>query len=212
MNSTRQSGTAFSRMVFALMQFFFSPVARRFVGSFRTTPGHLALESRSRPRLHRDGACANDRLAFSRPCHLRNHDFKYPDRDGLHRRRYAERKTRRSVRDDRRGVRRRLYSGSRHWWIARRRRSASAFLGCSRIESGELALGLPFSCRNLCAKNQRKEFTLRRANPVGALVLLRSHPNLFRLTTIQFLAYVSHRSVSRLGALRDLSFLRGAKQ
>jgi DHA1 family tetracycline resistance protein-like MFS transporter len=41
-------------------------------------------------------------------------------------------------------------------------------------------------------KGQRREFTLRRANPVGSLVLLRSHPELWKLATIQFLAYVSH--------------------
>jgi DHA1 family tetracycline resistance protein-like MFS transporter len=39
---------------------------------------------------------------------------------------------------------------------------------------------------------KRKEFTLRRANPVGALVLLRSHPELWKLATLQFLAYTSH--------------------
>jgi DHA1 family tetracycline resistance protein-like MFS transporter len=38
----------------------------------------------------------------------------------------------------------------------------------------------------------RKEFTLRRANPVGSLALLRSHPELWKLATLQFLAYVSH--------------------
>src|SRR6267378_2524487 len=38
----------------------------------------------------------------------------------------------------------------------------------------------------------RKTFTLRRANPVGSLVLLRSHPELWKLATLQFLAYVSH--------------------
>jgi DHA1 family tetracycline resistance protein-like MFS transporter len=39
---------------------------------------------------------------------------------------------------------------------------------------------------------KRKAFALRRANPVGSLKLLRSHPELWRLTTIQFLAYVAH--------------------
>jgi DHA1 family tetracycline resistance protein-like MFS transporter len=39
---------------------------------------------------------------------------------------------------------------------------------------------------------KRKSFTLRRANPVGSLVLLRSHPELFRLATIQFIGYVAH--------------------
>src|SRR6266446_4891280 len=42
------------------------------------------------------------------------------------------------------------------------------------------------------ALEQRKEFTLRRANPVGSLVLLRSHPELWKLASLQFLAYVSH--------------------
>jgi len=39
---------------------------------------------------------------------------------------------------------------------------------------------------------KRQPFTLRRANPVGALKLLRSHPELFRLATIQFIGYVAH--------------------
>ena len=42
------------------------------------------------------------------------------------------------------------------------------------------------------AAEKRKEFTLRRANPLGSLVLLRSHHELWRLATIQFLAYVAH--------------------
>src|ERR1700719_1560337 len=41
-------------------------------------------------------------------------------------------------------------------------------------------------------EEKRKRFTLRRANPVGSLVLLRSHPELFRLATIQFIGYVAH--------------------
>src|SRR2546428_2566891 len=38
----------------------------------------------------------------------------------------------------------------------------------------------------------RQEFTLRRANSIGSLVLLRSHPELWKLATLQFLAYISH--------------------
>jgi DHA1 family tetracycline resistance protein-like MFS transporter len=45
-------------------------------------------------------------------------------------------------------------------------------------------------------RDQRKEFTLRRANPVGSLVLLRSHPELAKLAAIQFLAYVAHNVFS----------------
>ena len=43
-------------------------------------------------------------------------------------------------------------------------------------------------------REKRKEFTLRRANPVGSLVLLRSHHELWRLATIQFLAYLAHNA------------------
>lgn len=39
---------------------------------------------------------------------------------------------------------------------------------------------------------KRRAFTLRRANPIGSLVLLRSHPELFRLATIQFIGYLAH--------------------
>ncbi|HST30392.1 MAG TPA: TCR/Tet family MFS transporter [Chthoniobacterales bacterium] len=46
------------------------------------------------------------------------------------------------------------------------------------------------------ATAQRKSFSLRRANPVGSLVLLRSHHELWRLATIQFLAYTAHNVFS----------------
>src|SRR5947208_1554273 len=39
---------------------------------------------------------------------------------------------------------------------------------------------------------KRKAFTLRRANPVGSLLLLGSQRELFRLATVQFLGYVAH--------------------
>src|SRR5439155_858252 len=45
-------------------------------------------------------------------------------------------------------------------------------------------------------QNQRNKFELRRANPVGSLALLRSHHELWRLTTIQFLAYLAHNVFS----------------
>jgi DHA1 family tetracycline resistance protein-like MFS transporter len=43
---------------------------------------------------------------------------------------------------------------------------------------------------------RRRNFELRRANPVGSLRILRSHPELWRLTTIQFLAYTAHNVFS----------------
>jgi len=42
------------------------------------------------------------------------------------------------------------------------------------------------------AVERRARFDLRRANPVGALALLRSHPELFALATANFLNYVAH--------------------
>src|SRR6266446_1821809 len=45
-------------------------------------------------------------------------------------------------------------------------------------------------------QDQRNKFELRRANPVGSLTLLRSHHELWRLTTIQFLAYLAHNVFS----------------
>jgi MFS transporter, DHA1 family, tetracycline resistance protein len=44
--------------------------------------------------------------------------------------------------------------------------------------------------------DRRKPFTFSRANPVGSLVLLRSHHELWRLATIQFLAYIAHNVFS----------------
>lgn len=46
------------------------------------------------------------------------------------------------------------------------------------------------------SKPHRKPVELRRANPVGSLVLLRSHPELWQLATIQFLAYLAHNVFS----------------
>jgi len=60
-------------------------------------------------------------------------------------------------------------------------------------------------------QSQRKEFKLRRANPVGSLTLLRSHHELWRLTTIQFMAYLAHNvfSVWALYAIYRYSWSQG---
>ena len=42
------------------------------------------------------------------------------------------------------------------------------------------------------APEKRKAFALRRANPLGSLKLLRSHHELWQLATIQLIAYVAH--------------------
>src|SRR5213592_2850729 len=61
------------------------------------------------------------------------------------------------------------------------------------------------------SREQRKSFELRRANPVGSLTLLRSHHELWRLTTIQFLAYLAHNvfSVWALYAIYRYSWSQG---
>ncbi len=41
---------------------------------------------------------------------------------------------------------------------------------------------------------KRQPFTLRRANPIGSLVLLRSHPELFHLAGVQFIGYLAHEA------------------
>jgi MFS transporter, DHA1 family, tetracycline resistance protein len=44
--------------------------------------------------------------------------------------------------------------------------------------------------------DRRQAIVLRRANPLGSLKLLRSHSELWRLATIQFLAYLAHNVFS----------------
>jgi DHA1 family tetracycline resistance protein-like MFS transporter len=46
------------------------------------------------------------------------------------------------------------------------------------------------------SNERRQKISLGRANPVGSLVLLRSHPELWRLAVIQFLAYTAHNVFS----------------
>src|SRR5580704_9457894 len=74
--------TARFAVVFALMQFFCSPL--------------LGVLS-DRIGLHRDGDGADVELALPRSNYFRHYDFKHSDRDGLHRRRYAEGKASRSI-------------------------------------------------------------------------------------------------------------------
>jgi DHA1 family tetracycline resistance protein-like MFS transporter len=59
--------------------------------------------------------------------------------------------------------------------------------------------------------DRRKEFALKRANPIGSLVLLRSHHELWQLATIQFLAYLAHNvfSIWALYAIYRFSWSQG---
>lgn len=70
-----------------------------------------------------------------------------------------------------------------------------AFWVAAALSLANWFYGLVFVPESL-AKEKRKQFELRRANPVGSLLLLRSHAELWRLTTIQFLAYMAHNTFS----------------
>lgn len=61
-------------------------------------------------------------------------------------------------------------------------------------------------------RERRQPFTLRRANPVGSLVLLRSHPELFHLAMVQFIGYVAHEvfAVWALYAIYRYAWTAGA--
>jgi len=50
-------------------------------------------------------------------------------------------------------------------------------------------------------RERRRAFALRRANPVGSLLLLRSHPELFRLASVQFVGFVAHEVLPSVFAL-----------
>jgi MFS transporter, DHA1 family, tetracycline resistance protein len=51
------------------------------------------------------------------------------------------------------------------------------------------------------ARDRRSSFSWRRANPVGALKLLRSHHELFGLATVNFLGYIAHESLPSMFVL-----------
>jgi DHA1 family tetracycline resistance protein-like MFS transporter len=63
--------------------------------------------------------------------------------------------------------------------------------GLSLVNAAYGFLVLPESL----AAERRRAFSFRRANPVGSLVLLRSHPELFRLSAVQFIGYTAHEVV-----------------
>src|SRR5437660_5316598 len=70
-----------------------------------------------------------------------------------------------------------------------------AFWVATALSLGNWLWGFLFVPESL-SREQRKPFAMKRANPLGSLVLLRSHPELWRLSTIQFLAYTAHNVFS----------------
>ena len=153
---SRPKWSARFAVVFALMQFFFSPLLGVLSDRFGQPPDHSALKSRSRFGLHRDGDGAHFELAFSRPSHFRNHYFKHSDRDGLHRRRYAKRKTSWSVRPDRRGFRSRIHVRTSDWWIGSAMSIRVSRFGLQPASVWRIGSGVTFSFRNPWRKISEK--------------------------------------------------------
>ena len=68
------------------------------------------------------------------------------------------------------------------FWVAAGLSLANACYGC-------------WCCRNRCRANAAWRFSWRRANPVGSLVLLRSHPELLGLAGVNFLGNLAHAAL-----------------
>src|SRR4029079_11615251 len=85
------------------------------------------------------------------------------------------------------GVRIRAGHGRMAWRV----RSAMALLGCGRSQPVECLLWILVLPESL-PEHRRMAFAWRRANPVGSLVLLRSHHELFGLAAVAFLGYLAH--------------------
>ena len=181
--------------VFALMQFFFSPVLGVLSDRFGRRP--VILLSNLGLGLDYMVMAMAPTLSwlFVGRIIAGITSIEHPNRDGLHRRRYAEGK----------------------------RAGAFGYIGVAFGIGfvlgpmvggllGEIGTRLPFwvaagfSLANWLwsyffvpeslPADRRKEFTFGRANPVGSLALLRSHHELWRLATIQFLAYIAHNVFS----------------
>ena len=82
--------------------------------------------------------------------------------------------------------------GSGSWWYTWRHRYAFAVLGRGRSYSLNAMYGL-FVLPESLSVEHREKFSWKRANPLGSLKLLRSHPELFRLATVNGFFYLAHQ-------------------
>ena len=176
----------------ALMQFLFSPLLGALSDRFGRRPVILLSNVWARPRLHPDGARALALVAVRRPRDLRHHGGELLDRLCLCRRRDAARAARRALRHARRRVRRRLRARAGARRPCRQRRSAPAVLDRGGLEPRQRALWLADPAGIAAARTSRMAFAWRRANPLGALKLLRSHRELFGLASMNFLGMLAH--------------------
>ena len=115
--------------VWALMQFFFSPILGGLSDRFGRRPVVLLSNFGLGTRLRADGAGAVADLAVRRPGDLGHHLGERVDGLCLHRRYHASGQAGGGVRQGRRRLRRRLHSRARGRRPARRHRSAAAVLG-----------------------------------------------------------------------------------
>src|ERR1035441_3309310 len=104
--------------IFAVMQFFFSPVL-----------GSLSLQLRPRPGLPADGVGARAGLAVCRPRHLRTYRLQHSHWNGVHDRRHAGGEARQRVWPHRRGVRHGLRARPGARRNPGQRQSAASVLG-----------------------------------------------------------------------------------
>lgn len=66
------------------------------------------------------------------------------------------------------------------------------FWGAAALSGANFLYGLVVLPESLAPENRRRTFDWRKANPLGALRLLRSHRELFGIATVAFIGYVAH--------------------
>ena len=186
----------------ALMQFVFSPVQGALSDRFGRRPVILISNFGLGLDYILMALAPTLGLAVRRPGDLRHHLGQHLDRLCLYRRRDAGREARRALRPARRRLRRRLRArpGARR---ARRQRSiaAPAVLDRGGARASPTRSTACWCCRNRCRASARAPFAWRRANPFGALALLRSQPQLFGLATVNFLGNLAHASLPSISVL-----------
>ena len=185
----------------ALMQFLFSPV----LGALSDRFGRRPIILLSNFGLGLDyilmALAPTLRLAVRRARHLGHHGGEHQHGGRVHRRRHAAGTARGEVRHARRGVRRRLRRRSG----ARRRCSAASIRACR--SGSRRASAWPMRCTDCsccpsrCRASGAAPFSWRKANPVGALKLLRSHHELWGLAWVTFLSNLAHAALPSVAVL-----------
>ena len=180
------------------------------VRPLRATAGDPDLQFRPRPRLHPDGAGAEPVVAVRRARDLRHLRGEHRHRVRLYRRCLA--------------------SPSSAPPVSACSVSPSARVSCSARRSAGLPAAsiricrsgsqpdsasatrsmVSWSCRNRCRPSGAPPFAWRRANPLGAFRLLRSHSRLMGLASVNFLGNLAHASLPRdRRALHDVPLRLG---